>query len=300
MSERERADELRDEAALYALGALDPDEARRVEVRLLEGDRGLRAEIDAFASAVAHLGHAASPVPPEGATRARLLDTVRAASRPTIVRADEGRWDPMPAGSRAKSLLRDRLGGRATTLVRLESGSVYPSHRHRETEELYILEGTLHVLGHRLGPGDYCAARGGSVHRSASTDVGCHLLVSASEEDELLESAEPSPRGLLFVPGGQRPWRRLHPGVAVRRLAVDAQFGVATVVVRMEARSRYAVRGREIYVLEGEAQLADGAPLRAGDFCGAVAGTVEVAESATGCRLLVLAARGTLAQEVGS
>jgi anti-sigma factor ChrR (cupin superfamily) len=300
MSEPDRADGLFDEAALYALGALDPEETRRVDARLLEGEGALRAEIDAFAAVVAGLGHAALPVPPGAETRRRLRDAVRAASRPVIVRADEGTWNPTPAGALARTLLRDRLGGRATSLVRMERRSVYPSHRHRKTEEIYILEGALDVLGHRLGPGDYCAARGGSVHQSASTDEGCQFLVSASEADELLEAVEPSPRGLLFAPGGRGEWHSLHPGVAVQRVAVDLRYGVATVVVRMDPRSRYAVRGREIYVLGGEARLTDGGALRAGDFCGAVAGAVEVAESTSGCRLLVLAARGALAGDGAS
>jgi len=129
------------------------------------------------------------------------------------------------------------------------------SHRHRETEELYILEGSLDVHGHHLGPGDYCAALGGSVHRSASTEHGCRFLVSASEEDELLGSAEPSHRGLLFVPDGRGTWGRPETGVAVRRVAIDARFGVATVLVRMAAGSRGAVRGQQIYVLDGEGRV---------------------------------------------
>ena len=300
MSERDHADEAHDVAALYALGALDPDEVRRVELRLMQGDAALRAETGAFASVVERLGHAAPPVAPAPGLRARLLDALRAASRLTIVRADEGPWDTTPAGTLAKSLLRDPIGRRATTLVSMRGGSVYPSHRHRETEELYILEGSLDVHGHHLGRGDYCAALGGSVHQSAVTEHGCRFLVSASEEDELLGSAEPSQRGLLFVPDGRGSWGHPERGVAVRRVAIDPRFGVATVLVRMAARSRGAVRGQQIYVLDGEARLTDGGALRAGDFCGTVTGLAEVSDSPMGCLLLVLAARGAIAPEVGS
>jgi hypothetical protein len=75
---------------------------------------------------------------------------------------------------------------------------------------------------------------------------------------------------------------------------------VATVVVRMAAGSRYALRGREIYVLDGDVWLAQGGALGPGDFCGTLAGTVEVAGSSTGCHLLVLSARGAIAQEGGA
>jgi hypothetical protein len=299
MSERDHADDLLEAASLYALGALDPADARNLEFRLMQGDGPLRAELEAFAPVVARLGHAAPPIPPARAVRARLLKAVRASSHLTIVRAAEGVWAPTPAGILAKGLLRDPIGGRATTLVSMRGGSVYPSHRHRDTEELYILEGSLDVHGYRLGPGDYCAALEGSVHRSASTPAGCRFLASGSEEDELLGSAEPSRRGLLFVPDGRGSWHSAEPGVAVRRLALDPHLGVATVVVRMAPGSRGPVRGRQMYVLDGAARLTVGGPLRTGDFCGTLTGTIEVADSPTGCLLLVLAARGAIAQEVG-
>ena len=105
---------------------------------------------------------------------------------------------------------------------------------------------------------------------------------------------------LLFVPDGRGTWNRAEAGVAVRRVVIDPHFGVATVLVRMVAGSRCAVRGQQIYVLDGEARLTDGDGLRCGDFCGTLTGTVEVADSPTGCLLLVLAARGAIAQEAGA
>jgi quercetin dioxygenase-like cupin family protein len=286
-----------EEAALYALGALDPDEAHRLELRLMQGDVALGAQIGSFAPVVGQIGQALPPVAPGPAIRTRLLDNVHAASRPSIVRADEGTWEPTRAGTVAKGLMRDPIGRRVTALVRMRPGSVYPSHRHQETEELYILGGTLDAHEFHLGPGDYCAALGGSVHRSASTERGCEFLVSASVDDDFLRTPEPSSRGLLFVPDREGAWGPREAGVTTRRVAIDPAFGVATVLVRMEAGSRGAIRGQQIYVLTGEARLADGELLRAGDFCGTPAGTAEVTESPTGCLLLVLAARGAIARE---
>jgi quercetin dioxygenase-like cupin family protein len=293
----ERGDGLAEDAAAYALGALEADEARRLELRLVEGDASGRAEISSFAPVVAQLGHAASPLAPGPRVRARLLEAVRAASRLTIVRAAEGTWDPTPAGPLAKRLMRDAIGRRATSLVKMRPGSSYPSHRHRETEELYILSGSLAVHGFRLGAGDYCAALGGSVHRSATTEEGCEFLVSASEDDELLGATGPSGRGLLFVPDGGA-WGHQTAGVAVRHVALDPLFGVATVLVRMAPGSRGAIRGQQIYVLRGEARLAGGELLSAGDYCGTPAGTAEVADSPAGGLILVLAARGSITREV--
>jgi anti-sigma factor ChrR (cupin superfamily) len=297
MSEREHADDPVAAAALHALGALDAADAGAVERRLVQGDAAFRAEAGAFAEVVGRLGLAAPPLAAAPAVRARMLDAVRAAARLTIVRADEKSWETTPAGTLARTLMRDPVARRATSLVSMRAGSVYPTHRHRETEELYILEGALDVHGHHLGAGDYCAALGGSVHRSAATAHGCRFLVSASEEDELVGGAEPSPRGLLFVPASRGTWTPLEGGLAVRRIAVDGRFGVATALVRMAAGSRAGVRGQQIYVLEGAARLRSGEALGAGDFCGTVAGTAEVVDSAAGCLLLVLAARDAIAQE---
>ena len=94
-------------------------------------------------------------------------------------------------------------------------------------------------------------------------------------------------------------WGQAEAGVAVRRVAIDPRFGVATVLVRMAAGSRCAVRGQQIYVLDGEARLTHSAALHAGDFSGTLTGTIEVSDSPTGCLLLVLAARGAIAQEAG-
>jgi hypothetical protein len=298
MNTPERAGSLSEDAAPYALGALEADEDRRLELRLVEGDATLRAAISSFAVVVAQLGHAPPPLAPGPGVRARLFEAVRTASRLTIVRAAEGTWDPTPAGTLAKRLMRDPIGRRATSLVRMRPGSVYPSHRHRETEELYILDGSLDVHGFRLGVGDYCAALSGSVHRSATTDQGCEFLVSASEDDELLGAAGSSSRGLLFVPDGDGAWGHQAGGVAVRHVALDPLFGVATVLVRMAPGSRGAIRGQQIYVLRGEARLAGGEILGAGDFCGTPAGTAEVADSPAGGLILVLAARGSITREV--
>jgi quercetin dioxygenase-like cupin family protein len=296
MSERDRTDDLGHDAPGYALGALEADEARRLELRLMEGDGPLRAEVGAYAAVVEHLDRATDPLIPSPDVRARVLAAVREASRLTVVRAGEGAWEPAPGGMLVKNLLRDDIAGRVTRIVSMRGGSVYPSHRHRETEELYILDGTLSVHGFRLGPGDYCAARKGSVHSSAATEGGCQFLVSASEEDESPGTAALSSRGLLLVSADHGAWESRDQGVAVRQVALDSGFGVATILVRMAAGSRSAVRGRQIYVLSGEARLSDGPALSAGDFCGTLTGTAEVTDSAAGCLLLVLSARGALTQ----
>jgi anti-sigma factor ChrR (cupin superfamily) len=293
MSEQDR-DALHTDASLYALGALEPDEVRAFELTLAAGETEALRETARLAPLVAQLGQAVVPVRPRLDLRARVLEAVAAAARISIVRAREAAWAATADGITASPLLRDPVSRRVTSLISMAREAVYPSHRHAETEEFYILDGDLDVHGHALGPGDYCAARGGTVHRTASTRAGCRFIVRGSEEDEVLAAPEPSGRGILFVAASEGAWHLREPGIEVKRVAVDDGFGVATVVVRMTAGTRHPIRGGQIYVLEGAARLAGGEELRAGDFCGTAAGTAEVAESVSGCLLLVLSARGDL------
>ena len=68
----------------------------------------------------------------------------------------------------------------------LESGAVYPPHRHNDIEEVYMLDGDLLVEGVHMRSGDYCRSEPGSIHGEAKTHSGALLLVFSSQQDELL------------------------------------------------------------------------------------------------------------------
>ncbi|MEW6273227.1 MAG: hypothetical protein AB1689_28445, partial [Thermodesulfobacteriota bacterium] len=70
-----------DRAALYALGALPPEQAAGFEERL-RGAPALRAEVDALRAAASELAFAAQAVPPRPAVRERLLARVAAEPQP--------------------------------------------------------------------------------------------------------------------------------------------------------------------------------------------------------------------------
>jgi len=70
--------------------------------------------------------------------------------------------------------------------LRIDPGTVYPSHRHSDVEELFLLEGDLLVEGLRMGPGDYCRAEPNSLHGQVRTDSGALFLVLASNANEIV------------------------------------------------------------------------------------------------------------------
>jgi hypothetical protein len=56
----------------------------------------------------------------------------------------------------------------------MDAGAHYPSHRHSEIEELFVLSGDLHVEGQIMGSGDYCRADSATIHGETFTDsVAC-------------------------------------------------------------------------------------------------------------------------------
>jgi len=185
---------LRDRAALYALGQLPAEEARAFEARLAAGDEAYRAEIAAFRAVVDDLAYAARPEAPPPGLRARLLERIVADEPPVIerdglrfVRSGQFEWEPgVAAGIEVKRLFEDAGTGRVTMLVRLAPGAAYPSHRHADVEELYLLEGQVFVSGVLMRAGDYCRAEADSVHERIHTPSGCLFIATASQRNEFL------------------------------------------------------------------------------------------------------------------
>ena len=73
-----------------------------------------------------------------------------------------------------------------TLLVKMEPGTTYPTHRHKQREELFLIEGDLSLEGKTMGPGDYCFAEPESVHQTIKTASGAVFLVMHSTSDEFL------------------------------------------------------------------------------------------------------------------
>ena len=201
MNERHDDDYVREQAALYALGALDAEESRAFD-RHLEGCAACAAEVESFAAVVQDLGHTATPVLVDAALRSRVFDRITAedAFRDSaavevggvrFVRSGELDWSAVDLpGVSVKPLSADAEANRTTHLVRMEPGAAYPPHRHADIEELYLLDGDLLVSGVLMRAGDYCRAEPQSVHRGIRSPSGCTFIVTASRDDELLAEPE--------------------------------------------------------------------------------------------------------------
>jgi quercetin dioxygenase-like cupin family protein len=96
-------------------------------------------------------------------------------------------WEPAPLpGIFSKLLFNDVNRQYVTQIVRMDPGTTYPSHRHSQVEELYLLEGDLLVEGQKMGPGDYCRGEPESVHGEVYTETGALFFVLSSPQDEIL------------------------------------------------------------------------------------------------------------------
>lgn len=181
-------------AALYALGALEGEEAREFEEHLAAGCAACEAELREFEAVAGDLGLAAPEAEPPAGVRARLLAHVSeneggsdAGLAPgfLVLRAGEGLWRPTDdAGVSFKLLFADRERGTVTTLVRMEPGSRIRSHRHLGVEQCLVLEGDVRSGAIAMTAGDFNCSLPGSVHEELMTDNGALLLLVCPEHYE--------------------------------------------------------------------------------------------------------------------
>lgn len=206
-------------AALYALGALEGEEARDFEEHVASGCETCAAELREFEGVVADLGLAASEAEPPAGVRARLLalvsekggggaggESVSASKRADVdangdspnllggaegflvVRAGEGEWLPTDdAGVAYKLLFADPGRGTVTTLVRMQPGSRIRSHRHLGVEQCLVLEGDVASGAIMMKAGDFNCSLPGSVHEELVTNNGALLLLVSPEHYEVVE-----------------------------------------------------------------------------------------------------------------
>ena len=181
----------------YLLGALAPEEARRLE-RLAATSPVLRHELDSLAEALAGTVTALAPVPPPPVLRARLLETLGGVERfapffddltalfelplVTIKRLLARLDDP---GFRFETSLlgvalagaelfhfgvgpRLAAAGAAGGVVRIRPGVTFPLHSHTGNEVTYVLEGGYCADGRVYGPGSRLEVTSEVVHDYSS------------------------------------------------------------------------------------------------------------------------------------
>lgn len=175
-------DEIREQLALYALGALSQQEARAIENHLAEGCEVCAFELQPFESLVQALGFAAPPASPPAGVREKLLsaledETASDEAKHYSLRANEGQWLETAEGVFEKHLFTDKRRGTVTTLIRMSPGIKLPSHRHLGLEECLVLEGDFHVGNEEFGPGDYRCAMAGTIDETPFSINGALLLI---------------------------------------------------------------------------------------------------------------------------
>jgi quercetin dioxygenase-like cupin family protein len=103
---------------------------------------------------------------PRGRSRSRV-----------VVRAAEGEWREKAPGITVKQLGDDPERGLRMSLLRMEPGASWESHRHEGAEELFLVRGDWRCLGTNLHPGDYHRAGPGTEHATTTSSAGCKLIV---------------------------------------------------------------------------------------------------------------------------
>ena len=172
-------------AALYALGSLDPDEARAFERHLRDDAcEECRRQVVAMAGVCDDLALAPSAVTPSAAVRSRILREVagEASLRPpagfAFAFAGDGEWIELQPGVFRKDLMLPRPGDPSRSyLIRMEPGTMLPRHGHRGFEHCYVVAGSTVVGGRRLVAGDYSYAPRGTRHEAIPSDEGAVLFI---------------------------------------------------------------------------------------------------------------------------
>jgi hypothetical protein len=164
---------MRDLLPLYALDALEPDEARAVE-RAVAVDPALAAEL-------AELRDVAGTID----SARELLGLVE---RPAS-------WGPAIPDTRTTAIPFVGLvhfdGGPACAtadcgFIRIEPGQSFPLHRHRGEEVVVVLAGTLRDSSGQLHhPGDECVRAAGTEH--SLTVVGDEPVILAARAERGIE-----------------------------------------------------------------------------------------------------------------
>lgn len=161
---------IEDQALRYATGDLSPEDRDAFEALLAACDPIAMAEAKIFLDIAESLLPTA-PLP----LGFRVMRQSEKSSRPT----------PYP-GVTVEVLHIDRNACTVTSILTLEPGAEYPSHRHTVAEQCLVLSGDVTTASLVLTTGDFQVAAAGSTHNVISSRGGCRLLMISGIHDEIL------------------------------------------------------------------------------------------------------------------
>jgi len=165
-----------DSAGEFALGVLEANERLAVEGRMRE-DPEFRRDVDIWLRRLTPLTERVSPVQPPASVWAAIQQRLGNTAPSTARRESEGVWLDIAPGARMKLLHVDPTTGERTALLRMEPGSSCPAHDHEQTEECFVLEGSINIDGQDYRSGDYIIAAAGSSHGIVASVPGGLLLL---------------------------------------------------------------------------------------------------------------------------
>jgi anti-sigma factor ChrR (cupin superfamily) len=169
-----------DSVSSYAMGLLSEAERADFEKHLAIGCEVCLRELKVANRTLGQL-HLAGPIAaPPASVRERVLAIPSASC---VIRAHEGDWVDIGVGVSAKQLFVSRRDQTRTTLVRMEPGARFSTHRHDGDEQCLVLEGEVTDCGIVLRAGDFIANAAGTTHDSVWSETGCLLLIVNSIND---------------------------------------------------------------------------------------------------------------------
>ena len=170
------ADLTPDLASEFALGVLEAHEMSAAERRMRDEPEYCRS-VDIWLRRLTPLTERVSPVQPPASAWAAIQQRLESAAPSAVRRESEGVWLDIAPGARMKLLHVDPTTGERTALLRMEPGSSCPAHDHAQTEECFVLEGSINIDGEDYRSGDYIIAAAGSSHGIVASVPGGLLLL---------------------------------------------------------------------------------------------------------------------------
>ncbi len=119
-------------------------------------------------------------------------------NRNQLVRSGEIEWKSLTSigeedaeGVYIKSLMYDDETKRSPTiLLKFEPGATYPLHTHPAGEEVFVIEGDIHLGKDHLRAGDYLYTAPDNLH-AVRSDEGCIVFLKAPRATEFVKKGEP-------------------------------------------------------------------------------------------------------------
>ncbi len=181
MHDQAHFDEVEEQAALYALGALGGGEGEQFRQRVDAGCPLCRGLISRYANLPVALALSVPEAEPPEDLRKRLLERIgggvpsrRRQPGAKLLRAGQTPW--VDAGS--PGIEKRELRGGNTILLRMAPGTRFPAHEHTDAEECLILEGSVESEGVTAYAGDYIYMPKGSRHAALYSQAGCTMLLA--------------------------------------------------------------------------------------------------------------------------